>query len=185
MPIIIHPSATGSGGRSVFIVNVGTDSTGYVADKTFTQIKEACDRGYVVQAKFDNKYIPLFSESSSTIVCQLVVGVSLIEVSFLNDNSVTLTDTRLPGIPLNVEVTLLATDWDASKSQTVEISAISSDETSQMVKIIPSDEDLYVSYGIEVEVYSDGVLKFVAEDVPAEDLHIAVVIEDLVSANGS
>lgn len=82
MPIIIHPSTAGSGGKSVLTVNVtGVPNTsGGSADKTYAQILEAVDRGYYVQAMWDNIYIPLVSVADPYIIFQIANGTNIQQV---------------------------------------------------------------------------------------------------------
>lgn len=79
-------------------------------------------------------------------------------------------------------VSLTVSGWIATSSQTVNVPGISADETSQLIHILPVDETAYTNAGIDVEVVSDGVMKFTAETIPAVDLVVAVVIEDIGAA---
>ena len=81
------------------------------------------------------------------------------------------------------DVTLLASDWDSNKSQIANVPSVSSDESTQLIHIIPSNEDLYISYGIIASVESTGLIKFIAEETPTEDIYLSVVIEDIGVVN--
>lgn len=86
------------------------------------------------------------------------------------------------GVAMRTPITLLATSWDSSKTQTVRVPHLSENEDSQLVHILPEDEDKYLSYGIIASVASHNYMKFTAETVPSEDLSVSVVVEDVGTA---
>ena len=76
------------------------------------------------------------------------------------------------------EVILLASDWK-NNSQIVAVNGVTSDERAQLITPVPSalsQADFY-NAGIKSTVSGDGILTFVADEVPSEDITVFVAIQ--------
>lgn len=87
-------------------------------------------------------------------------------------------------VPRRVIVTLKASDWDSdTKTQIVPVFDLSADENSQLVHILPNDNEAYTECGITASVYATGSMKFTAETIPTVDHVVKIITEDVGSWN--
>ena len=78
------------------------------------------------------------------------------------------------------EVTLLATDWDESLTQTIACEGISANEANQMVTLLPAlaNKAVYSSCRVTCTAFAENSLTFMAESLPEEDILVYVAMED-------
>ena len=84
--------------------------------------------------------------------------------------------------PNVVQVTLLASAWNGeNKTQTVAVSGISADENAQLITPTPiiSSQTAYYESGILCTGQAVDSLTFTCKTVPAEDLTVYVVIQEV------
>ena len=78
------------------------------------------------------------------------------------------------------EVTLLATNWDESLTQTIACEGISANEANQMVTLLPAlaNKAVYSSCRVTCTAFAENSLTFMAESLPEEDILVYVAMED-------
>lgn len=81
--------------------------------------------------------------------------------------------------PEGYTITLLATNWDENKSQTIKVAGVSEQEDTQLIHILPKDQEGYLADGIKGEVAGAGQIKFTATTTPTKDYEVFIVIEDV------
>ena len=84
--------------------------------------------------------------------------------------------------PSITQVTLSASGWDsAHKTQTVAVSGVSADENAQLITPTPviSSQTAYYDSGILCTGQAVDSLTFTCKTVPAEDLVVYVVIQEV------
>lgn len=84
--------------------------------------------------------------------------------------------------PSIAQVTLLASAWDsAGKTQTVTVSGVSADENAQLITPTPviSSQTAYYESGILCTGQAVDSLTFTCKTVPAENLVVYVVIQEV------
>lgn len=81
--------------------------------------------------------------------------------------------------PEGYTVTLLANKWDENNSQTIKVTGVSEQENTQLIHILPKNQEAYIADGIKGEVASAGQIKFTATTTPTVDYEVLIVIEDI------
>lgn len=84
----------------------------------------------------------------------------------------------------SVAVTLTASGWSSSKTQTVMVPGILADETKQLITPTPAiaDRDIYYESGILCTNQRENNLVFTAETIPAFDLTVYVTIQEVIAS---
>jgi hypothetical protein len=85
-----------------------------------------------------------------------------------------------------IPVTLISSDWSTDNaSQNISVSGILEDETKQIITIVPFDSSMELYETCEIECTAFGVdnLTFTAKTIPAEDISIYVILENVTGDN--
>ena len=170
------------GDKPVMYVNVTQDSSsgsGYVADKTGSEIVQAIQDGYSVFAKFATYIIPLSttlgqdsvmfsmlsSQGAKSISVTVIENIASLEVVDFVADSITFTpgstgltstnvqdaieEVNAKATPKSVTVTLPASGW-SSNTQTVTVNGVLADESAQLIQPMPAMASQSAYYGAEV-----------------------------------
>lgn len=81
-----------------------------------------------------------------------------------------------------IPVALISSNWDADNaSQNISVSGILEDETKQIITIVPFDSsmELYEDCDIECTAFGVDNLTFTAKTIPAEDISVYVILENV------
>lgn len=85
-----------------------------------------------------------------------------------------------------IPVTLISSNWSTDNaSQNISVSGILEDETKQIITIVPFDSSMELYEACEIECTAFGVdnLTFTAKTIPAEDISIYVILENVTGDN--
>lgn len=83
--------------------------------------------------------------------------------------------------PVSTTVTLSASGWNSSKTQTITVSGVLADETKQLITPTPAiaSQTAYYNAGIRCTGQSANSLTFTAKTIPTADLTVYVTIQEV------
>lgn len=90
-------------------------------------------------------------------------------------------DMKWVALTVSVTVTLPASGWGSSKTQTVTVSGVLADETKQLITPAPaaSSQAAYYNAGIRCTGQAANELTFTAETIPSTNLTVYVTVQEV------
>lgn len=173
----IHPS-------EVFICYIDKySSTNITCDKTYDEIVAAYTAGKTCIARWNSSCLYLnYYHQTKNIIRFFGLGSksnAVIEIDI--NNNITLSTIRI--LPLAKEITLYKEAWDGStKQQSVTVSGVLADPTSQEIRVMPADAtktSAYVSCGVSCVAQASNSLTFACDKVPTTAIDVYVVMQSL------
>lgn len=183
------------------VTRTGTDS--FTCDKKYNEILDAYASGKACIATLQNngnewKMYPypyqneiyylsrIQRQYSSLVTNSLVVFMSVDNSSYStitinSSNQITVTTIENAIIPKATKITLTVAGWDSTaKTQSVTVSGVSADATSQEIRVMPVDaalDSLYIGTGVQCIAQAANSLTFGCETVPTEAIEVYVVMQ--------
>ena len=148
------------------------------------EIYKAYEAGKAVYLKVERShgvYRLLFVSSSIAYFGGITSARQFARYRCSDDTWATYEQVSLAPTAKSVAVTLTASGWASSKTQTVMVRGISANEAEQLITPTPAiaDRDIYYESGILCTNQRENNLVFTAETIPAFDLTVYVTIQEV------
>ena len=177
----VTPSAGGGGdGESdVFYAVYGTTTN----DEIYTAY-EAGKAVYLKVKSSHGVYRLLLVNSTTAYFGGITSTRRFARYRCFSDTWTTYDQVNLAPMATSAAVTLTASGWSSSKTQTVMVPGILADETKQLITPTPAiaDQDIYYESGILCTNQRENNLVFTAETIPAFDLTVYVTIQEVIAS---
>lgn len=182
-----------------------TETNSFTCDKKYNEILDAYASGKACIATLQNNgnawkmypcpyqneiyYLSRIQRQYSSLVTDSLVAFTSVDNSSYNtitinsSNQITVTTIENAITPRAIKITLSISGWDSTaKTQSVTVTGVSSDATSQEIRVMPADAtktSAYVSCGVSCVAQAANKLTFACDKVPTTAIDVYVVMQSL------